>query len=91
MMSFSMEDAMPTITIPEDVYQRLSERAAALHVTVEELVKPALDQLVGAVALSAEEARAEEAAFRAHLLNFPKFDGDFIIERDRDCGREIEF
>ncbi len=36
---------MPTITIPEDLYHRLANRAAALGSTVEALAAPALDQL----------------------------------------------
>ena len=36
---------MPTIMIPEETYRRLSERAAALNTSVDDLVKPALDQL----------------------------------------------
>jgi hypothetical protein len=84
---------MPNLTISDEVYQRLSERAAALHVTVEELVIPALDRLANASEQESDEdpaAKAEAAAFQAHLLNFPRFDGEFCIERDRDYGREVE-
>ena len=35
---------MPTITVPEATYQRLSRRAAALSTTVEALAQPALEQ-----------------------------------------------
>jgi hypothetical protein len=36
---------MPQLTIPDDTYQRLARRAAALHVPVEQLVTPALERV----------------------------------------------
>lgn len=36
---------MPTITVPDDTYRRLAERAAAQGTTVERLAAPALEQL----------------------------------------------
>jgi len=36
---------MPTITVPEATYQRLSLRAAALNTTVDRLAQPALEQI----------------------------------------------
>jgi uncharacterized protein (DUF58 family) len=35
---------MPTITVPDDTYQRLAERAAALGTTAEALAIPALER-----------------------------------------------
>lgn len=43
---------MPTITVPEETYQRLSRRAAALGTTVEAVALPALDE-------AANDAKAE--------------------------------
>jgi hypothetical protein len=40
-----MENPMPHLNIPEDTFQRLATKAAALNVTVDDLVKPALDQI----------------------------------------------
>jgi hypothetical protein len=40
-----MEDPMPHVTVPEDTFRRLSARAAALNISVDDLVKPALDRL----------------------------------------------
>ena len=37
---------MPTITVPDDTYERIASRAAVLGTTVEALVVPALEQLV---------------------------------------------
>jgi hypothetical protein len=89
---------MPALTISEDIYQQLSERAAALHVTVEEFVKPALAQLVRTDGRPVEDdraAKAEAEAFKAHLLGGPKIDNEFFddiaFERDHDTGRTIEF
>lgn len=45
---------MPHLTIPEDTFQRLAARAAALNISVEDLIKPALDQLVENGAPSSE-------------------------------------
>ncbi len=36
---------MPHVTVPEDTFQRLSARAAALNISVDDLVRPALDRL----------------------------------------------
>jgi len=43
--SLLVEDPMPHVTVPEDTFRRLSARAAALNISVDELVKPALDEL----------------------------------------------
>jgi hypothetical protein len=40
-----MENPMPHLTVPEDTFQRLAMKAAALNISVDDLVKPALDQL----------------------------------------------
>ncbi len=36
---------MPQLTVPDDTFQRLAARAAALNISVDDFVKPALDQL----------------------------------------------
>jgi len=36
---------MPHVTVSEDTFRRLSEHAAALNISVDDLVKPALDRL----------------------------------------------
>jgi predicted transcriptional regulator len=36
---------MPHLAIPEDTFQRLAAKAAALNISVDDLVKPALDQI----------------------------------------------
>jgi hypothetical protein len=36
---------MPSLDIPADTFRRLAERAAALNVSVEDLVRPVLEQL----------------------------------------------
>src|SRR5262245_20752423 len=40
-----MEDPMPHVNVPEDTYRRLSARAAALSISVDDLVRQALDRL----------------------------------------------
>jgi hypothetical protein len=39
------EAPMPSVNIPEDTFRRLAEKAAALHVSVEDLIRPALEEL----------------------------------------------
>ena len=39
---------MTHVTVPEDTFRRLAERAAALNISVDDLVKPALDRLAEA-------------------------------------------
>lgn len=36
---------MPHVNIPEETFRRLATKAASLSISVEDLVKPALDQL----------------------------------------------
>jgi hypothetical protein len=36
---------MPYLTVPEDIFQRLAARAAALDISLDELVQPALERL----------------------------------------------
>jgi hypothetical protein len=43
---------MPQLTIPDDTYERLASLAAALNVTVEQLVTPALERVAEAEAAS---------------------------------------
>ena len=59
---------MPTIMIPEETYRRLSERAAALNTSVDDLVKPALDQLAESTILALEPSLPlTDDAWRAEL------------------------
>ncbi len=45
MGSIFLESAMPHVNIPEETFRRLATKAASLSISVEDLVKPALDQL----------------------------------------------
>jgi hypothetical protein len=45
---------MPSVDIPEDTFRRLAERAAALNLSVDELIRPALDRLAEGQALEPE-------------------------------------
>jgi len=40
-----MEGTMPHLTVTEDTFRRLAARAAALNISVDDLVQPALDRL----------------------------------------------
>jgi len=39
---------MPHVTVPEDTFRRLVAKAAALNISVDDLVQPALDRLADA-------------------------------------------
>jgi hypothetical protein len=39
------ENRMPHVTVPEDTFQRLAAKAAALNSSIDDLVQTALDQL----------------------------------------------
>src|SRR4051794_36121152 len=43
-----MDDPMPHVTVPEATFRRPSPRAAALNISVDDFVKPALDWLAEA-------------------------------------------
>ena len=40
-----MENKMPHLSVPEDIFRRLAAKAAALKISVDDLVQPALDRL----------------------------------------------
>ena len=58
---------MPNLTVPEDTFQRLAAKAAALNISVDDLVKPALDQLVE-TDTSATELPLTGDAWHAELI-----------------------
>lgn len=39
---------MPHLTVPEDTFRRLAARAAALEISIDDLVRPVLDRLAEA-------------------------------------------
>jgi hypothetical protein len=49
-----MENPMPAVTVPQETFRRLSEKATALNISVEEFVKLALDRFVEPGACSTE-------------------------------------
>jgi hypothetical protein len=58
---------MPTVIISEDTYRRLSTRAAALNMSVDELVKPALERLATGDADTGEPVPLTGDAWRAEV------------------------
>lgn len=79
---------MPTITIPDDTYQRLQLKADRLHISVEHLIAPALQQvaddepdapLTGDAWLAELEAWRQEAARR---------DSPYPVDHVLDVSRE---
>jgi hypothetical protein len=43
-----MKSPMPQVTVPEEMFRRLAERAADLNISVDDLVKLALERLTEA-------------------------------------------
>ena len=88
---------MPTITVPDDVYQRLASRAAAAGTTVEAIAVPALTQSAEVPLLSPSELPFEVwkknhdamiELFRVTLAHLPP---DFVLDDSREsiyegCG-----
>jgi hypothetical protein len=84
---------MPHVTVADDTYRRLSKLAAALNMSVDELVKPALDRLAEAGPLLAEPPlpltgdawRAELEAWKrdaeSRAGRYPRDSSSTIVER----------
>ena len=71
---------MPNVTIPEDTFRRLAERAAAINISVDDLVKPALDRLAEAGTTTAElEAWKRDAESRAG-----RYPPGFVLDDSRE-------
>jgi hypothetical protein len=86
-----MEKPMPHLTIPEETFKRLAAKAAALHISIDEFVKPALDQLAGtdlsspAVPLTGEAWYAELIAWKrdaeSRMSRYPQ---GFVLDDSRE-------
>jgi hypothetical protein len=84
---------MPQVTVPEDTFERLSLRAAALNISVDDLVKPALERLAecGASApepplpLTGDAWRAElEAWKRDAESRADRYPPGFVLDDSRE-------
>jgi len=87
---------MPTITVPDDVYQRLAARAAAAGTTVEAIAVPALAQALKEVPLSPSELpfidwkknmQALDAVI--HTLMDGRLPPDFVLDDSRESIYEV--
>jgi hypothetical protein len=89
-----MEDAMPHLNIPDDTFRRLATRAAALNISVDELVQPALERLAdetGAprseptLPLTGDAWLAEMAAWRrAAEARADRYPPGFVVDDSRE-------
>jgi hypothetical protein len=57
------EGNMPTLTIPDETFRRLTARAAELHITVDQLVTPFLDRAAEALPTEPLTGEAWRRAF----------------------------
>jgi hypothetical protein len=85
---------MPHVVIPEDTFRRLSERAAALNISVNDFVKPALDRLAESgtpapepsLPLTGDAWRAELEAWKQDALNRTgRYPPGFVLDDSRDA------
>ena len=80
---------MPHVTVPQDTFERLCVRAAALNITVDDLVKPALDRLAEfgtpALPLTGDAWRAElEAWKRDAESRADRYPPGFVLDDSRE-------
>jgi hypothetical protein len=91
---------MPHITVPEETFQRLSARAAALAISVEDLVQPVLERIAESgtsslqptVPLTGDAWRAElEAWKRDAESRADRYPPGFVLDDSRETSyRERE-
>jgi hypothetical protein len=83
---------MPSVVIPEDTFRRLAERAAALNMSVDDLVKPALDRLAESEALTPASTPLTGDAWHAELETWTRdaegragrYPAGFVLDDSRD-------
>lgn len=81
---------MASITIPDETYRRLSRRASALKITVDELVQPALDQLANVenhadAPLQGDAWRAEAEALEQEAIDRShRYPPGFVVDDRRE-------
>lgn len=80
---------MPTITIPDDTYQRLQLKAARLHISVEHVIAPALQQVADdelGAPLSGDAWRAELEAWRQEATSRDsRYPTDHVLDVSREA------
>jgi hypothetical protein len=82
------ENTMPHLTVPEDTFQRLAAKAAALNLSVDELVQPTLDQLAEpdtAPPLTGEAWQAELNAWKREAESrSDRYPASFVLDDSRE-------
>jgi hypothetical protein len=93
-----MEKLMPHLIVPEDTFERLAARAAALNISVDELVQPILDQLAESsveLPLTGDAWQAELSAWKRDAESRGgRYPAAFILDDSRETlhrGREDSF
>ena len=81
------------VTVPEDTFKRLAARAAALSISVEDLVKPALDRLAESgtpapeppLPLTGDAWRAELDAWKRDTESrADRYPPEFVLDASRE-------
>jgi hypothetical protein len=91
---------MPHVVVPEETFRRLSERAAARNISVDDLVKPALDRLAEggtpasgpSLPLTGDAWRTELDAWKQDALSRAgRYPPGFVLDDSREAiDRERE-
>jgi hypothetical protein len=84
------ENTMPHVTIPEETFQRLAAKAAALRISVDDFVQPTLDRL----AESEAELPLTGDAWLAELLAWKRdaesragrYPSGFVLDDSRESS-----
>jgi len=75
---------MPTITVPDDTYSKLTTRAATIGITVEQLVLPVLEQIAPPTPTPEERQRALDTWQRLVQGRANRYPPGFQVETDRE-------
>ncbi len=79
---------MPYVTVPEETFQRLAMKAAALNLSVDDLVKPALEQLAESdteLPLTGEAWHDECAAWKRDAESrSDRYPASFVLDDSRE-------
>jgi hypothetical protein len=81
---------MSTVTISDELFERLSRRAAVLNVTVEQLIAPALDLAAEPPSAPPSKPTVEPSHFDAWIADVEaraaRYPSDFLMDDGRESA-----
>lgn len=79
---------MPHVKVPEETFQRLATKAAALNISVDELVQPTLEQLAGSeseLPLTGDAWQSELSAWKRDAQSRSgRYPANFVLDGSRE-------